>query len=87
MLDRVVHIGNAYDFLGRHEFRLHVLCRMAESPNDKIMEALDIQTGATVMRLGTSDTEDYYPSFIFEWTPPEVAAARAAERATPLTNL
>lgn len=81
MLDRVIEISDNHDFIGRYEFKLDVLCRMASNDSDTVLEMLDLQTGATVMRLGTEDVTDYYPSFVFEWTPPEVAAARAAEQA------
>jgi hypothetical protein len=33
-------------------------------------ELVDVNTGHSWLRFGTNNTEDYYPSFRFDWTPP-----------------
>lgn len=34
-----------------------------------ILEVRNINTGETILRIGTENTDDYYPSFACEWNP------------------
>lgn len=38
---------------------------------DDVLAVSDCATGAVMLEIGTEDTDDYYPSFISHWTPPE----------------
>lgn len=40
---------------------------------DDVLELRDVKTGGIVLRVGTEDTNDYYPSFISEFTPEALA--------------
>jgi hypothetical protein len=39
------------------------------SENADILEFQDVKTGKTLLRVGTDNTDDYYPQFICEWIP------------------
>jgi len=52
--------------------KVAVFCRMAddgEYETNDILEFIDMVNGKTVLRIGTANTEDYYPCFIGTWTP------------------
>lgn len=37
------------------------------------LEMLDMANGKTILRVGTDNTDDYYPWFVSEWTPQNLA--------------
>ncbi len=37
------------------------------------VEFIDRRNGKTILRLGTANSDDYYPSFTCEWTPANLA--------------
>lgn len=37
------------------------------------LEVIDCKTGAVVLRVGTDNSDDYYPSFVAEFTPENMA--------------
>ena len=39
------------------------------SEEDDILEFLSANTGKLILRVGTADVDDWYPSFICEWVP------------------
>lgn len=49
-----------------------VICRMSENAKDQVddvLEIVDAQNGKVILRVGTANTDDYYPWFVAEWTP------------------
>ncbi|HEX8106677.1 MAG TPA: hypothetical protein VF516_03065 [Kofleriaceae bacterium] len=61
-----------------------VLCRINERgeyhANDTL-EFIDCVTGKTVLRVGTDNSDDYYPWFVAEWMPENLASnARGGEQ-------
>lgn len=50
-----------------------VVGRYVESYSRDILELIDIQTGETVLEVGTSDYNDYYPCFVSSWRPEGLA--------------
>lgn len=40
---------------------------------DDTLELIDVVTGKTVLRVGTDNTDDYYPHFVAEWSPGNMA--------------
>jgi hypothetical protein len=38
-----------------------------------VLELIDVKTGQTVLRVGTANTDDYYPYFVAEWHPEGMA--------------
>ncbi len=53
-----------------------VVCRHIEKDKDyncDILEVIDVKTGHLWLRVGTQNTDDYYPWFLTEWNamPPE----------------
>ncbi len=50
-----------------------VVGSMLESSSDEILELRDVSTGKVVLEVGTSDTDDYYPSFVGNFTPESMA--------------
>lgn len=53
-----------------------VLCRMQGSSygeKNEILECIDIVTGQVVLEVGTSNTDDYYPSFVANFMPHNMA--------------
>jgi hypothetical protein len=49
--------------------RLPVLASMSAKPGDDILELRDQATGQVVFRIGTANTDDYYPYYVASWTP------------------
>lgn len=37
------------------------------------IEIIDMRNGKTILRAGTSNSDDYYPSYTFDWMPKELA--------------
>jgi hypothetical protein len=54
----VVVVGREYKNEGRYHHS-----------TDNIIELIDIQNGKTVIRFGTEDSDDYYPSCVLEFDP------------------
>lgn len=53
-----------------------VIGRMREDDRFEVNEILDLideKTGKIVLSVGTSNTDDYYPSFVAEFTPENMA--------------
>lgn len=49
-----------------------VLCSMAPDNGRETMDVLEFReltSGNTVLRVGTANTDDYYPYCVFEWKP------------------
>jgi hypothetical protein len=58
-------------------------CRVLARLNDKgdyhandTLELIDVVTGKVVLRVGTDNSDDYYPWFVAEWTPENMAVNR-----------
>lgn len=43
------------------------------SGSEDILELIDVQTGKSVLRVGTHDQDDYYPSYVSEFYPHNMA--------------
>lgn len=73
--------GSAYE-LGGNWFATYihepVLCShrtIAEfGGEDDVLEMRSKETGALIFAIGTSNVDDYYPSFTAEWTPQNLSA-------------
>ena len=50
-----------------------VLCHMEKCDNGDILEMIDIRNGKTVLRVGTDYFDSYYPCFVNEWIPENLA--------------
>ena len=48
-----------------------------KSEND-VLELLDCKTGKTVLEVGTENTGDYYPCFVANWSPENMACNQSA---------
>lgn len=55
-----------------------VECKMRDKVHDDILEFYDISNNQMFMAVGTGDTTDYYPYFMFEYTP-EVLCCNATK--------
>lgn len=44
-----------------------------------ILDFVDVATGKIVLSVGTDYTADYYPSFIYEWTPENLCLNQAVK--------
>ena len=53
--------------------RMNTKCGDDESRVNDTLELLDCANGKTILRVGTDNTEDYYPWFVSEWTPANMA--------------
>lgn len=57
---------------------IQVLCRHRTEgrygDTDDILEVLECTTGKTILTVGTSSTDDYYPSFVACWQPENIPA-------------
>lgn len=59
--------------------RLHIpvlvqkLTPSSASAGAEGIEAIDQRNGKLIIRLGTDNSDDYYPIFICEWTPQNIA--------------
>ena len=42
------------------------------------LELLDCKTGKTVLEVGTENTDDYYPCFVANWSPENMACNQSA---------
>jgi len=42
---------------------------VAKMRDNDVLELIDINTGKTVLAVGTGNTDDYYPYFVAEFTP------------------
>jgi hypothetical protein len=60
-----------------------VLASMSErsqyGEREEVLELRDMKTGRTVLRVGTSNVGDYYPSFVSEFTPEALALNAKAQ--------
>ena len=57
---------------GTAVFEMVVECRKrpnGEYGTNDVHYAVNEQTGLVVLEIGTTNTDDYYPSFVFSWTP------------------
>lgn len=69
--------GDVYSLGGNDNHPIYinepVICRHAVSgeygSTDDILELISVETGNVVFRVGTFNTDDYYPSFKCEWSP------------------
>ena len=48
---------------------IEVMCRMSDVADDNVLEMYDAKTTLTVLRIGTENTDDYYPYCVFEYKP------------------
>jgi len=46
-----------------------VFATMRQGTNDEILDVYDVHTGKIVLAIGTSNYDDYYPCFIYEFVP------------------
>lgn len=46
------------------------MCLSGDNCSAHILEFRLVETGAVVLRVGTDNDDDYYPSFVAEWSPP-----------------
>jgi len=51
---------------------IEVLARMSETYGDNILELVDCLNGKVVLRVGTENSDDYYPSFVSDWRPKDM---------------
>jgi hypothetical protein len=56
-----------------------VVCRYIDgqfenSPSNDLLELIDVVTGQTVLLVGTKDVDDYYPSYVANFTPENMAS-------------
>lgn len=52
---------------------IDVVCHMQKDDNSDILEMIDIRNGKTVLLVGTDYYDSYYPCFISEWIPENLA--------------
>lgn len=53
---------------------VRVLARMLKSEyTDDALEIIDVANGKTILIAGTRNSDDYYPWYVFEWTPEDMA--------------
>ena len=52
---------------------IDVVCHMQKDDNSDILEMIDIRNGKTVLLVGTDYYDSYYPCFINEWIPENLA--------------
>lgn len=52
---------------------IDVVGHMEKCDNGDILEMIDIRNGKTVLRVGTDSYDSYYPCFINEWIPENLA--------------
>jgi hypothetical protein len=43
------------------------------SGTDEVLELIDAANGKVILEVGTSNVDDYYPSFRAGWTPQDMA--------------
>jgi hypothetical protein len=62
--------GSGYEIGWRYpEYLRHpVLCSMVGLGNE-VLEMHSAETGKLVFRVGTDNSDDYYPSYVAEWIP------------------
>lgn len=46
---------------------------MRSPESDDVIDFFDVKTGKVVLSVGTSEIDDYYPSFVAEFTPKNMA--------------
>ena len=51
--------------------------RMTGSGND-VLEFIDNENGKTVLRVGTDNSDDYYPSFVSDFNPENMSVNKAS---------
>jgi len=49
-----------------------------EYHSNDTLELIDVANGKTILRVGTDNSDDYYPWFVAEWTPGNMAVNSAA---------
>lgn len=74
--------GSAYQLGGSyHEYlKERVLCEhetQGEYGENDVLRVISIATGRVIFRVGTTNVDDYYPSFVAEWQPENLSANRA----------
>lgn len=65
--------GDPYELGGNiwpERLEMPVLCSM-EGDGGGVLTMRDRKTGAVVFEVGTDNSDDYYPSYIARWTPPD----------------
>ncbi len=50
-----------------------VLASMATGSSDEVLELRDVTTGKVVLQVGTDNSDNYYPSFVGNFTPEHMA--------------
>lgn len=55
----------------------HVRMTMVETENQNLLIMTDIFTNEPVLTIGTTNTDDYYPSFVSDFQPQNMAANKA----------
>lgn len=48
---------------------VEVTCVMRSGGFCDILDVIDVVSGKVVLSVGTDNYDDYYPSFVYEWTP------------------
>ena len=63
---------------------VRVLARMmpdSDREKNDVLELIDVTNGKTILMVGTRNTDDYYPMFVGEWTPENMAVNAAVKEA------
>lgn len=66
------------DLVVKNVFEGQEVVGSMSSGSDTTLELTDAATGKIVLRVGTDNSDDYYPSFVSEFTPENMAANKAA---------
>jgi hypothetical protein len=48
--------------------------RLVDDGTDRVLELVDVETGRPVVRVGTTEVDDYYPCFVGTYDPSALAA-------------
>jgi len=52
---------------------IEVLAAMSDGYDEDVLKIIDTKTGKTVIEVGTTSASDYYPSFVFNFHPENMA--------------
>ncbi len=44
--------------------------------SDDVIDFKDVRNGKTILSIGTENTDDYYPSFVANWSPENIALSK-----------
>ena len=67
-----------------------VLCRMKDESQCEsydVLEIIDIETGKVVLSVGTGNNDDYYPYWVAEFTPENMACNQTITAPSSVTDL